>query len=99
MNTKDIFYFEQEQLLCWVAGYTNDGNTSSVALKIKALTENATKFAELANVPISDVNTYYVTSSRRYKYMRVFYAKVAKKNIPTNTFCFTNQTMFQYLTD
>ncbi len=98
---KDLFYSPNEQLLFWVAGYTADGNTDNVLQIIQSLKENAELFAQTACVNIEQVNTYYITTSRRYKYMRVFYAKVEPEKISAKAFCFSNSdwTMAKWLHD
>ena len=78
-----------------MAGYTHDGNTSNVDEMLKSLNENASKFAEVANVQLSDVKTDYVTSSSRYKNMRIFYAKVDSP--PAIAFEFPKHKMGEYI--
>jgi hypothetical protein len=83
---KDLFYFESENWLCLVAGYTEDGNTSNVSKMIKSLESNAKEFAALAGVDIHEVQTHYISQSQRYKNMRCFYAKASPKNVPKEAF-------------
>lgn len=71
---KDLFYSQREGILFWVAGYTRDNNTEQVIEMIKSLEENATKFAEMANIPIEKVSTFLNSKPPRYQYMRIFYA-------------------------
>ena len=71
---KDLFYSPDEGILFWVAGHTKDGNTNSVVEMVESLKENATFFAETANVPIKSVFTLYNTRPPRYQNMRIFYA-------------------------
>lgn len=70
---KDLFYSPTEKLLFWVAGYTD--NTENVNKLVKMLDTLAMKFANKVLVKKSDVRTTFVTHSRRYKQMRVFYVK------------------------
>lgn len=82
-------YTEQDNTLFWVAGYCKDLNTSNVNQKIESLKENALKFAAHCGIDISDVNTYEIRNSRRYKNMRVFYCnKFPKNNVPTNAYIY-----------
>lgn len=71
--TRDFWYTKHDKRLFWIAGYTADGNTSIVTDQVKSLMENAQYFADLTGCKIEEVRTYYVNSSPRYKYMRVFY--------------------------
>jgi hypothetical protein len=71
---RDLFYSSDEGILFWVAGYTKDGNTNSVVEIVESLNENATNFAEIANIPINSVFTLFNTKPPRYQYMRIFYA-------------------------
>jgi hypothetical protein len=69
--------------------------------KIKALKDNAETFASAAGIKLAEVQTYYISKSRRYKYMRVFYAKVEPEKVGADVFTFSNSdwTMFKWLTD
>ena len=97
----ELFYFPGQSILCWVAGYTRDRNTSSVSEMIQSLTENATKFSEVSGAKFEDIKTYYVQDSRRYKYMRVFYADVPAENVPEEAYKVENPewTMHKWLAD
>lgn len=79
---RDILYFPKEQIICWVAGYTEDGNTSSVKGIIESLNNDAKAFAKFAKVDFESVHTVFIEKSSRYKYMRVFYAVVSPENVP-----------------
>jgi hypothetical protein len=98
---KDLFYSPNEQLLFWVAGYTADGSTDNVLQMIKSLKKYAGLFAKEIGVKIDQVETYYVLKSRRYKYMRIFYAKVEPEKVGADVFTFLNSdwTMLKWLTD
>lgn len=75
---KNLFYFETENLLCWVAGYTADGNSALVSKIAGSLIADGNKFADISGVSINEVCTEFITKSRRYKNMRVFYARVGQ---------------------
>lgn len=94
----NTFYFTEEKLLCWVAGYTADGNSSNVAQQIAFLKDNAQYFADFAKVPFEQVQTYYITASRRYKYMRVFFAVVQPESVPKEVHVSTWK-MFDWIHD
>lgn len=98
---KDLFYFPQESLLCWVAGYTRDGNASKVFEMIADLKENAETFAKAAKIKFEDVRTEYIYQSRRYKNMRIFYAKIESENVPKEAYSVGNSdwTMGKWLAD
>lgn len=96
---KNLFYLQKDNLLFWVAGYTRDGNTSSVVEQCQSLTENATKLATLVNADIKHIYTFFVEKSRRYKYMRVFWIKTDV--IPEEAYVITNSdwTMMKWVQD
>lgn len=73
---KDLYYFEDHSQLCWVAGYTPDGNTMNLQIKVESLLKYGQEFAKMAGVPLENVNTKFIQKSSKYKYMRVFYATV-----------------------
>lgn len=73
---KDLFYSESEKLCFYVAGYTD--SSFNVNETVKMLNTEAKKFATGIKVPKKEVRTNYITSSSRYKYMRVFFAKCKK---------------------
>jgi hypothetical protein len=63
---------------------------------IGALAEDAMMFAALAGISIRDVQTTFIDRSPRYKYMRVFYAKV---DTPHSDAFVTHREMWSTLTD
>ena len=64
--TKDLFYSPSEGILFWVAGYTKDGNTSSVIEIIESLKYNALIFAEHVGINIDEVKTFFNEYPPRY---------------------------------
>ena len=66
-------YTPADKMLFWVAGYTGDNNTDSLADKLKYLATDAQAFANKVGCPISEVKTYYNPNPPRYQYMRVYY--------------------------
>jgi hypothetical protein len=96
----DLFYSETEKLAFWVAGYLDhDGEVSTV---LNAIKEGEAKFKQLANLEdsVGPISTSYIAGSRRYKYMRVFYASVPYQ--PEGAFLITGEndwTMWKWLTD
>ena len=99
---KDLLYFESEKIICWVAGYTADGSTPLALQKAKALQELAHKFANRVGVHPDLVRTEFITKSRRYKYMRVFFAELEKdKAMAADAFMVDNPywNMFKWLED
>lgn len=69
----NLHYTPSDKTLFWIAGYTADGNTTSVTEMVKSLTENAQKFAEMVGCELKDVQTIFNTKPPRYQYMRVFF--------------------------
>ena len=96
-TTDNLFYSSKEDILFWVAGYTRDGNTENVAEILKSLEENATKFAEQADIPFDKVLTFYNTQPPRYQYMRIFYT-YTPKNIEGAFKLGENWTMYNWIT-
>ena len=94
---ENLCYFAEERILCWIAGYTRDNNTDLLDDKLKSLNENSKKFSELTGVKPNQVNTFTVDTSRRYKHMRVFYAKDVDNTC--NAFEFNNWKFMQYIQD
>jgi len=90
----DLFYSESTKTLFWVAGYTKDSNTSTVAEITQSLTENAQKFADIAQCRFGQVKTHFNQLPPRYQYMRVFY--VDTDFVPKNAFR-TERTMWDVL--
>ena len=70
---KNLYFSSSENIIFWVAGYTADGNTGVAIDKARFLVEYAKEFANVTDVPLDMVFTFYVTNSRRYKNMRVFW--------------------------
>lgn len=70
---ENLFYSEKEKFLFYIAKNTNI--SQNVEEIIKMLTTGANILAELISVERKAISTYFVTNSRRYKYMRVFYVK------------------------
>lgn len=93
----DLHYFEKESYLCWIVGYANEDSTSNALVKANELVDKATKFAQAIGIPSKNVNTYFVEKSTRYKYMRVYYAKVNKVSVPKNVFLHPTGEMFDWL--
>jgi len=104
-NQRDIFYSQSENLFFWVAGYTRDNNTSTVTEIIADLKSNADEFCEIQGgaIKFEDVKTHTITTSRRYKHMRVFWATVAPENVPESAFKIGGEnstwTMWKWLQD
>lgn len=73
MRNIELMYTPADKRLFWVAGYTADGNTSSVKEMVSSLLENAQLFANAAGCHVDDVKTYYNDRPPRYQYMRVFW--------------------------
>ena len=69
---KDLFYSPEEKTAFYVAGYTD--NSHLVENIVTMLTEHTKKFSAKVGVDPKAVKTDFITSSRRYKHMRVFYA-------------------------
>lgn len=84
----NLYFFPKTNTLCWVAGYTADGNTDSVVDIIASIKQTAEKFSEIASVHLSDVKTALIEKSSRFKYMRVFFACVDEP--PTSAFVINN---------
>lgn len=78
-----LFYSKKDSTLYWIAGYTKDGNMSSVVDMTNDLLQNAKVFSEVAGCEVGDVQTHYNQLPPQYQYMRVFYVKTEK--IPAGT--------------
>ena len=74
---KDLFYSQSENIAFYVAGYTD--NSVLVKEIISMLDRHVKIFSEKVGVEPDSIKTIFITSSRKYKHMRVFYAE----NIPT----------------
>jgi len=69
---KDLFYSPTEKRLFWIAGYTD--NSYCVKSIVSTLQNNTKFFLKQVNLPEkTQVNTDYITKSRRYKSMRYFW--------------------------
>lgn len=75
-DIKDLFYSKKEQIAFWVAGYTD--NSLNANDQIEMLKKHTSKFAEVTGVEQASVYTDFITVSRRYRSMRVFYANSNK---------------------
>lgn len=97
---RDLYFFPNENILCWIAGYTTDTVTLFVSEKINSLSENAKKFSEVAKVDIRKVQTAFVDKSSRYKNMRVFYAQINPDDVPKTAYVISgpDRTMWKWLT-
>jgi hypothetical protein len=69
---ENLFYSEKEKLAFWIKGYGHDiGNAISLANEIM---DGANEFAKRINIDVKEVKCRLsITSSSRYKFMRVFY--------------------------
>ena len=70
---QNLFYTPLDKRLFWIAGYTADGNTNSVAQMCESLQDNAKKFAAVAGCDWEEVQTHYNDRPPRYQYMRIFF--------------------------
>ena len=94
---ENLFYSENEKLAFWVSGY--DISSNNVQEIMQHFITKSAKACDLLNVSAFKLETIVISESRRYKYMRVFYAKVNKK--PDNAFNITLRnewTMDKWLT-
>lgn len=90
----NLFYSKNEKRLFWIAGYT-DNNPGAVASAIM-LIESAKKLAGKAEKDPTDVNTFFVDESNRYKNMRVYWVDTEK--IPEDAFIIDgNWTMMNWI--
>jgi len=94
---ENLFYSPSEQLLFYVAGYTE--NNYEVE-KIKEMLDECVKEFELS-IPkgvTNPIKTDVITISRRYKYMRYFWVKVEEKFVSKEAFVIGNDwTMSKWL--
>lgn len=97
----ELHYYPKEQRLCWIAGYTPIDNTRSVAEIISGHSWAISQFCQAAKtVKPEDVQTFFVERSRRYKYMRVFYASLPPEDVPQEAIVFDNdREMYTWLQD
>jgi hypothetical protein len=95
---QNLFYSENEKLAFWVSGY--DISSNNVQEIMQYLIKTSAKACDLLNISVFKLETIIVSESRRYKYMRVFYAKVNK--MPDNAFIISDEngwTMHKWLSD
>ena len=95
---KNLFHSKKEKITFWVSGY--DYHTDNVKENINYLNENLDEFSNETNIPKNDIKSRVISSSRRYKYMRVFYAN--DNNCPKNAFEFGDKgdwTMWKWIED
>ena len=71
---RDVFYSADENILFYIAGYDR-ANGGNVQEAIKYLSENVKKLADKYKIDETQVNSFEITQSMRYKYMRVFWVK------------------------
>ena len=97
MANIDLFYSGDEKILFWVVGYTD--NTNKVDEIVEMHVNNKQKFIDMGG--IGDIKTTYITTSRRYKHMRVYYCD-GVENPPEKAFQITSKngwTMNKWLED
>lgn len=93
---KNLFYSEKQKLAFWVSGY--DISTNRSCEIIDYLKRHTLKASKIFNCEFEDVETYVINESRRYKYMRVFFATMDK--CPENAFDIgENRIMVKWLND
>ena len=80
LSFEHIFYSKKERILFCVAGYTNA--SSNVVDIIVMLQDYSQLLTDLCNS--TDIQTFEVTTSRRYKYMRIFHC--VTDVVPTDAF-------------
>lgn len=77
MEQHKLFYSKKESILFFIAGYPDSSN--NVKGIIEELKNGRNYFIRLCGLTQSaQVETEIVTSSRRYKHMRMFYIKDCK---------------------
>lgn len=86
---KDLFYSPLDKKLFWIAGYTD--NSYNVKEIISVLQNNLNFFLKQVKFPQNtQVNTEYITKSRRYKSMRYFWINdVEIEKVPKEAFILT----------
>jgi hypothetical protein len=70
---KNLFYSPSENILFWIAGYV--AQPDNVHQFIIEITDPANEFADYAQVPFKSIKSMYITESRKYKYMRVYWVE------------------------
>ncbi len=98
--SRDVFYSKQEAILFYVAGYTD--NSDKVVDIEKVLNDGVVFLEKIAFIDTRTVKTKFITHSRRYKHMRVFY--VETHEIPKEAFIIGEKaedgwTMMKWLED
>jgi len=93
-----LFYTEQDRTLFWIAGYTIDHGR--VGTLVQVLTALSQQFTDLTGVDFSEIETFVVNESNKYKHMRVLHAtvtpQVARKNIECTVITHTTMKKFLY---
>lgn len=91
----DLFYSGSDKKLFYVAGYTD--NSYGVDNIIKMLRENKNEFIKLGGR--GKIDTTYITKSRRYKNMRIFFCTTEKA--PKSAYHITGSgwDMWKWLSD
>lgn len=98
---RELFYSKHERILFYIAGYTD--NSQNVWAFITMLLRHSFWVGWIGRKWVTKVNTDYIYSSRRYKYMRVFY--VTTDVIPEGAFIINSErdptcwTMWKWLHD
>jgi hypothetical protein len=91
----DFYYSQKDGLAFWVSGYAKD--SGSVQEIINWHPEKSNKFAAMAGVPLEAVQTGFIGSSPRFKYIQVYSAK--EDQCPPGAFeCGSDRQMWQVLT-
>lgn len=92
-----LFYSGKEGILFGIAGYTDGSH--KVSDIISMLDSNAEELAKLVDADKKEVKTIFVSRSRRYKNMRVFYIETTV--CPKEAFVITGNgwTMWKWLED
>ena len=96
MKDKLYFYFVKEKMFIWILGYARFDRTNVVE-RITVMLEYSYQFVEIAQCELTDIHTYFVTDSNRYKYMDILYCYMNRDNIPVGTFVIENATMVNWL--
>lgn len=94
-----LFYSHDEKITFWVAGYTD--NSLQVDDIIEMLIKFKAEFIELCGEEPKEIRSEVITTSRRYKLMRVFWAKM--DTVPDGAFVIgegeNKWTMHQWITN
>lgn len=101
-----LFYSKDEKILFWVTGYCWVDSTQNITEQISGLNEKRKEFLfsiKPENQPedaYNKIKTYQIQTSRRYKYMRVFWLEGIKPNqVPEEAYNITSSdwTMQKWL--